>query len=94
MPVVKPKSVHETPERLIKYILDPDKNEKMNLQQVSVVTRMPRQLMTNSKKFSAASVQKNFIKKPGQMNRRMIYSCSITFSLSSRENVQQSLLIR
>lgn len=29
MPVVKPKSVHETPERLIKYILDPDKNEKM-----------------------------------------------------------------
>lgn len=29
MPVVKPKSVHETPERLINYILNPDKNEQM-----------------------------------------------------------------
>ena len=29
MPVVKPISVHETPQRLIKYILNPDKNEEM-----------------------------------------------------------------
>ena len=29
MPVVKPVAVHETPKKLIKYILDPDKNEEM-----------------------------------------------------------------
>ena len=29
MPVVTPKSVHETPKRLIEYILNPDKNEQM-----------------------------------------------------------------
>ena len=31
MPVVKPKSIHKTPKRLIGYILNPDKNEKMRL---------------------------------------------------------------